>query len=59
MLMSILRLPHDTNNTHILRWVAWWALEIAIDPDYLYESLTLAEEGVEYLLGLLRRRAAA
>lgn len=59
MLMSFLRLPHDTDNTHVLRWVAWWALEIAIDPDYLYESLAMAEEGVEYILNLLRRRAAA
>jgi len=59
MLMSHLRLPHDTDNTHVLRWVSWWALEIAIDPEYLFESLAMAEEGVEYLLGLLRGRAAA
>ena len=59
MLMSYLRLPHDTDNTHVLRWVSWWALEIAIDPDYLFESLAMAEDGVEFILGLLRRRAAA
>ena len=59
MLVSCLRLPHDSDNTNVNKWLAWWAMEITFDPAYLFDALTIAERATNYLLDLRRVKEPA
>jgi len=59
MLLSHLLLPHDADNKNVEKWLPWWAMEIAIDPAYLFDAIAQAERSVNYLLGLRRLKEAA
>jgi len=56
---SFLRLPHDTDNTNIARWLPKWVEGIKANPAYLFNAVAQAERSVNYLLDLHRRWAAA
>ena len=58
-LESHLRLPHDQDNTNVLKWLPKWAEGIEADPNYLYRAVGVAEFSVRYLLDLRCRKAAA
>jgi antirestriction protein ArdC len=58
-LESFLRLPHDTDNTNIAKWLPKWAEGIAANPAYLFDAVAQAERSVNHLLDLRRRWAAA
>lgn len=59
MLLSHLRLPQDSDDTNINKFVAWWAMEVSFDPAYLFDAIAQAERSVNYLLGLRRLKEAA
>jgi len=58
-LESYLRLPHDTCNKNILKWLPKWAEGIKADPRYLFDAVAQAERTVNHLIGLRRRKEAA
>jgi antirestriction protein ArdC len=58
-LESYLRLPHDTDNTNINKWLPKWVEGIEADPNYLFRAVAVAEFSVRYLLNLRRKKAAA
>ena len=59
LLLSHFRLPHDTDNKNIDKWLPWWAMEISFDPAYLFDAIAQAERSVNYLLGLREAKEAA
>lgn len=59
MLESYLRLPHDWDDTNIIKWLPKWAEGIEADPNYLIRAASVAEFSVRYLLDLRRLKAAA
>ena len=58
-LESFLRLPHDSDNTNIAKWLPKWAEGIRANPRYLFDAVAQAERSVRYLLDLRRLREAA
>jgi antirestriction protein ArdC len=58
-LESHLRLPHDQDNTNILKWLPKWIEGIRADSAYLFDAVAQAERSVNYLLDLRREKAAA
>ena len=58
-LESYLRLPHDEDNTNILKWLPKWVEGIKADPAYLFDAVAQAERSVNYLLDLRKRKEAA
>jgi antirestriction protein ArdC len=58
-LESCLRLPHDTDNTNINKWLPKWVEGIVADPNYLVRAVGVAEFSVRYLLDLRRTKTAA
>jgi len=59
MIVSHLRLPHDSDNTNVNKWLAWWTMEMNSDPAYLFNALAKAERAANYLLDLRRKNVAA
>lgn len=59
MIVGCLRLPHDSDNTNVNKWLAWWTMEMTFDPAYLFDALTIAERATNYLLDLRRVKEAA
>lgn len=59
MLESLLRLPHDQDDTNIRKHLAKWIEGIEADPNYLIRAAAVAEFSVRYLLDLRSRKAAA
>jgi antirestriction protein ArdC len=58
-LESYLRLPPDQDSANVNKYLPWWAMEITIDPAYLFDAITQAERSVNYLLDLRRHKEAA
>ena len=58
LLESYLRLPHDGDNTNIIKWLPMWAEGINANPAYLFDAVDFAECAVNYLLEPRRRKAA-
>ena len=49
-----LGLPHDTDNTNVMKWLPAWIEGIEESPDYLFDAVAQAERSVEYVLGRYR-----
>ena len=59
MIVSRLLLPFDGDDTNLNKYLAWWTMEMTLDPAYLFDALAKAEQATNYLLGLLNRKVAA
>jgi len=59
MLESVLRLPHDQDDTNIRKHYPKWAEGIEADANYLIRAAAVAEFSVRYLLDLRSKKLAA
>ena len=58
-LESHLRLPHDQDNTNVVKWLPKWAEGIEADPAYLFDAVAQAEGAVRYLIDLRDKKETA